>query len=250
MTLPGSVRNSGTLLRAVSVPNSSALVSEQVFRTLLDAVLGGQYAPGEKLPGQRALARDLGVTLTSLREALKRLEQMGLVEVRHGDAMRVRPWREAGGLDVLAHVLFRAGGLDREVLADILEARTLMLRELAGLAATRIRPEQAAQLAGLAEAFASTGDDPVAAAMVDFAFFTEVARAADNVVFDLILNAIRDLYLVRPGAVPVTADPSDLAGAYTELADAIGAGEAGRARQIAFDLAAAQARRAMEALGP
>src|SRR5688572_4649127 len=99
MTLPPGVRNS-VPFGGVSVPNSQGgLVSEHVFRALLDAVLSGRYVPGEKLPGQRVLARDLGVTLTSLREGLKRLEQMGLVEVRHGDAMRVRPWREAGGLD-------------------------------------------------------------------------------------------------------------------------------------------------------
>src|SRR5919198_67874 len=113
------------------------LVSDQVFRTLLEAVLDGTYAPGEKLPTQRALAADLDVTMSSLREALKRLEQMGLVDVRHGDAMRVRDWRTFGGLDVLAHLLFRTGRLDPAVLGDILEARTMMLRELAGLAAER-----------------------------------------------------------------------------------------------------------------
>src|SRR2546430_16328155 len=116
-----------------------ALVSDQVFRALLEAVLAGRYAPGEKLPPQRALAADLGVTMSSLREALKRLEQMGLVEVRHGDAMRVRDWREHGGLDVIAHLLFASGGLDPHVLGDVLEARRLMLRELAALAAERRR---------------------------------------------------------------------------------------------------------------
>ena len=47
---------------------------------------------------------------------MKRLEQLRLVEVRHGDAMRVADWRTAGGLDVLAHLLFRAGGLDTSTL--------------------------------------------------------------------------------------------------------------------------------------
>ncbi len=99
------------------------LVSEQVFATLLEAVLAGRYAAGEKLPRQRELAADLDVTLGSLREALKRLEQMGLVEVRHGDATRVRDWRTSGGLDVLAHLLLRGGAVDLGVLDDILEAR-------------------------------------------------------------------------------------------------------------------------------
>ena len=78
--------------------------SERVFADLLEAVVAGRYAPGEKLPRQRELAADLGVTLQPLREALKRLEQMGVVEARHGDATRVRDWRAHGTLDVLAHL--------------------------------------------------------------------------------------------------------------------------------------------------
>ena len=67
-----------------------SLVSDQVFRVLCDQILSGRYEPGEKLPTQRALAAELEVNMASVREAVKRLEQLRLVEVRHGDAMRVR----------------------------------------------------------------------------------------------------------------------------------------------------------------
>src|SRR3954454_4081294 len=110
-------------------------VAGRVFSRLSEEILSGHYEPGEKLPPQRALAAELGVTMTALREALKRLEQLGLVDVRHGDAMRVADWRARGGLDVIVHVLFAAGGLDRGVLADLMEARRLMLSEAARLAA-------------------------------------------------------------------------------------------------------------------
>ena len=146
----------GTIWYGAGVP-PRALVSDHVFRTLLEALLAGRYAPGEKLPTQRALAADLGVTMGSLREALKRLEQMGLIDVRHGDAMRVRDWREHGGLDVIAHLLFRSGGLDPGVLGDVLEARRLMLRELAALAALRASEEEQRRLRDLAGAFAELG---------------------------------------------------------------------------------------------
>jgi GntR family transcriptional regulator, transcriptional repressor for pyruvate dehydrogenase complex len=223
----------------MSVPNT--LVSDRVFATLLESVLSGRYGAGEKLPAQRAIAADLGVTMSSVREALKRLEQMGLVDVRHGSAMRVRDWREHGGLDVLAHLLFRGGGLDGAVLAAILEARALMLRELAALAAERRTAEQARRLHELAARFAAT-DDPHAAARVDFAFFTEVAQAAGNLVFELILNAIRELYFAHLDAVPVTARPAELAGLYARVARAIERGDGARARRAAFDLATAQTR--------
>jgi GntR family transcriptional repressor for pyruvate dehydrogenase complex len=243
----GRVRNSGTLA-GVSVPNTSGLVSEQVFATLLEALLSGRYAPGEKLPRQRALAADLGVTMSSLREALKRLEQMGLVEVRHGDATRVRDWREHGSLDVLAHVLLRSGGVDRSVLADVLEARALMLRELAVLAARRRDDDQAARLVELAEAFAAAGDDE-AAAHVDFAFFTEVAQAADNLVFVLILNAIRALYFDHLALIPVTAQRAELAPFYGRIAEAIASRDERAAAGTAFALATLQRERVEGALG-
>src|SRR5438067_1522478 len=111
------------------------LVSDQVFRLLCEQVLSGRYEPGELLPTQRRLAADLGVNMASVREAVKRLEQLGLVEARQGEGMRVRDWRAHGGLDVVAHALFRAGGVDRGLLASLLEARRLLLTEAARLAA-------------------------------------------------------------------------------------------------------------------
>lgn len=232
----------------MSVPNSAALVSHRVFDELLQAVLCGRYAPGERLPGQRALAADLGVTMSSLREALKRLEQMGLVDVRHGDAMRVRDWREHGGLDVLAHLVFRGGALDGGVLGAVLEARTLMLRELGGLAAQRRDAAAAERLTGIAATVAGCAT-AAEAALVDFAFFTEVAQAAGNVVFVLILNAIRDVYFTHLDAVPVTDRPQELARHYVAVARAIAAGDAAAARDAAFALATAQESRVREALG-
>ena len=224
------------------------LVSDQVFGTLLEALLAGRYAPGEKLPTQRALAADLGVTMSSLREALKRLEQMGLVDVRHGDAMRVRDWRAHGGLDVVAHLVLRSGAVDPGVLSDVLEARGLMLREIARLAAERRDDAEAARLVELAEAFAAT-DDPAAAQAIDFAFFATVAEAASNIVFVLILNAIRDAYFEHAERVPVTADPAALAPRYAELARAIERGDGETAAHTAFELAAVQRAWVEAALG-
>jgi DNA-binding FadR family transcriptional regulator len=227
----------------VSVRKSSALVSEHVFAELLEAVLSGRYAPWERLPTQRVLAADLGVTMSSLREALKRLEQMGLVDVRHGDGMRVRDWRSHGGLDVLAHLLLRGGGVDPGVLGDVLEARSLMLREIAGLAAERASEEQAERLAELAGGVAAAGDDAVAAAHVDFAFMAELTQAAGNLVFVLILNAIRELYFGHLEQVPVTARPQELAPFYARIARAVRSGDAGGARDAAFELATLQRER-------
>jgi DNA-binding FadR family transcriptional regulator len=221
------------------MPPARALVSDQVFRSLLEAVLAGRYVPGEKLPTQRALAADLGVTMGSLREALKRLEQMGLIEARQGDAMRVRDWREHGGLDVIAHLLFRSGGLDPGVLADVLEARGLMLGELAALAAERRDEVQAERLIELARELAAAPDVP-AAQRIDFAFFTELAQAAGNLVFVLILNSIRALYFAHADRLPITEGHTELAPLYAQAAEAVQEQHPSAAREAVAELAARQ----------
>src|SRR5207248_5816342 len=98
------------------------MVAGRVFSRLMEDVLSGRYQPGEKLPTQRTLAAELGVNMASVREALKRLEQLRLVEVRHGDATRVLDWRVSGGLETLALL----GSVDREVIAALFEARRLL----------------------------------------------------------------------------------------------------------------------------
>jgi DNA-binding FadR family transcriptional regulator len=232
----------------MSVPNTRPKVADQVFATLLEAILGGRYAAGEKLPPQRALARDLGVTMTALREALKRLEQMGLIDVRHGDAMRVNDVRERGTLDVLAPLLLRDGRLDPGVLADVLEARTLMLSELGALAAHRRDAEQAQRLRALAEAIAAAPDDAMAQE-IDFAWATELAHAAGNLVFVLILNAIRSAYFAHAASLPVTADHLALAPLYARASAAIERGDAADARAAVRSLAEAQRGRVERLVG-
>ncbi len=219
-----------------------SLVSDQVFRALAEEILSGRYAPGEKLPTQRTLAAELEVNMASVREAVKRLEQLRLLEVRHGDAMRVRDWREHGGLDVVAHVLFRAGGLDTGTLASLLEARRLMLQESARLAAERRSDEQAAKLEELAARFAGAEDDEAAQAL-DFAFMTELVDAAGNVVFVLILNSIRQLYFDRAELFrAVVRDRLELAPLYRRAAAAVRAGAPGRAASAVARIAEVQGR--------
>jgi GntR family transcriptional regulator, transcriptional repressor for pyruvate dehydrogenase complex len=222
--------------------------SDQVFSDLLEAVLSGRYAPGEKLPTQRALAADAGVTMGTLREALQRLEQMGLIEVRHGDAMRVRDWRRHGGLDLLAHLTLASGGLDAGLLGDVFEARRLMLGELAALAADRRSADQAARLDELAAAISSAPDER-AAQRLDFAFFSELAEAAGNLVFVLILNSIRSVYFQHADRLPITADHGHLAPLYGDAARAVARRRPGVARRTVGRLADRQRERVEAARG-
>lgn len=215
-----------------------SLVSDQVFRALSEEILGGRYEPGEKLPTQRALAAEMGVNMASVREAVKRLEQLNLVEVRQGDAMRVSDWRTDGGLDVAAHLLFAAGGVDRPTLAALLEARRLMLTEAARLAAERRTDDQAAQLAELAGQMPASPDIQ----LVDLAFMTALVEASGNVVFVLILNTVRRIYLENADRLRAIAAP-DLAPLYAKAARAVSRRQPAAAAAAVAKLAGEQERR-------
>src|SRR4051812_7538006 len=80
---------------------TSATRSEQVHAQLRSEILGGRFAPGDALPSERKLSEDLETNRHAIREALKRLQQAGLVSISQGGATRVRDWRRHGGLELL-----------------------------------------------------------------------------------------------------------------------------------------------------
>jgi len=218
-----------------------------VFRRLVGDVLSGRYAPQERLPTQRALAAELGVNMASVREGVKRLEQLRLVETRQGDGMLVRDWRAQGGLDVLVHAIAQGGTLDEALVREVFEARRLLLAEASALAAARRTEEQAELLGRLAEELGTAAGDDTAQGL-DLAFMATVIESAGNLAFSLIANSIRDVYLEHLElfrAIVARREGLD----YTAVAAAIGAGDATGARAAMTAVASAQEARLIEALG-
>lgn len=221
-------------------------VPERLFEELCHAILSGGYAPGEKLPTQRALAAEYGVNMATVREAVKKLEQLRLVETRHGDAMRVRDWRRHGSLDLVAHMLFGAGALDVEIFANVLEARRLLMTECARLAAARRTPGQARRIAELARRLAGEGDVEAAQA-IDFEFYEEIAGASGNLVFSMILNTTRDLYLQNAALfAAVVGNRERLLPLYAAVATAIDEGDATTAAASIAELTEIQERQMLD----
>jgi GntR family transcriptional regulator, transcriptional repressor for pyruvate dehydrogenase complex len=188
-----------------------------VFAQLCDSILRGRYRPGERLPPQRALAAELEVNLATVRQALGRLEQLRLIETRHGEATRVLDWRLNGGLEALAVL----GSVDERMIGQLFEARRVLLTEAARLAAARRTDEQASALAEYAQAVANATDDD-AALLADWAYMVLVAQAAGNLVFQLIMNSVRELYLPNVASfAAVVSGRGELAPLYVEAASAI-----------------------------
>src|SRR5262245_58563343 len=139
-------------------PPTRRRLHEAVADQLRDAILDGRFAAGEKLPPERELAGEFRVNRTSVREAIKVLEGLGLVQVRQGDGVTVRPLVETS-LDLLGPMIFHGGRVDAVLLAELGEVLQPLLLELARAAIARKRPEHLVALRRLRDVIADESRD-------------------------------------------------------------------------------------------
>jgi GntR family transcriptional regulator, transcriptional repressor for pyruvate dehydrogenase complex len=214
-------------------PVNRRSVPDEVFDQVLAEVVDGEIGAGESLPSERRLAEVLGVSRPAVREALQRMAQTRLVEVRHGGATTVRDFKRSAGLDLLPQLLVRRGQLDANVARSVLEARLAIGPAVAALAAERGGPTLAAILTETVDALAGTDDD-VERQVHALAFWDLVVDAADSLVFRLMFNSMRAAYEPALEALaPAMAEEVGQSEAYRLLTAAIGAGDPDTARAAA-----------------
>jgi DNA-binding FadR family transcriptional regulator len=208
--------------------------ADQVYEQILNDVVDGEFAAGEALPSERRLAEVFAVSRPVIREALQRLAQVGLVEVRQGDSTKVRDFHRNAGLDMLPRLLMRGGSVDLAVVRSILEARLHIGPKVAALAAERAGRRLARPLGATIEALAREASDPVAAQRHALVFWDHVVDGADSITFRLMYNGLRAVYEPALGALAsVMASEVGRSDAYQALADAIVAGDPAAARRSA-----------------
>jgi DNA-binding FadR family transcriptional regulator len=214
-------------------PVNRRSVPEDVFEQIAAEVLSGDMRPGEPLPSERRLAEVLGVSRPAVREALKRLTETGLVEVRQGDSTTVLDFRRHAGLDLLPRLLVRAGEVDPSVVRSILETRLHNGPKVAELAARRRRPDLADLLDEAIAALAAE-DDPVERQRRALSFWDHVVDGADSIAFRLMYNTLRATYEpALPALATMMADEVGRPDAYRDIAAAIRAGDPAAAERTA-----------------
>jgi GntR family transcriptional repressor for pyruvate dehydrogenase complex len=217
-------------------PVEKQRVAEEIAEQLRSLILNGQYPPGAKLPPERELSKRLRVNRASLREALKKLEHLGLVRIRQGDGTRVQNFMQTGGIELVQHLLPLGGGRP-ELIRDLLEFRRIFGRELARLASARASTDGdgLARLRALADKADRTTAAPELFEL-DFDFYVAIAQMSHNQVMLLLVNTVRDS--VR-GFLPLLANlaaPQDVVRKHhRDLIAAIERGDASLAGHIADD---------------
>ena len=151
-------------------------LTEQLIQKLESLVLKGVLSPGEQLPSERQLANLLSVSRASLRQALKVMQVMGVLEVRHGSGNYLSTAAEEI-LKVPPRILVPLRGLTQ---AELFEVRRSMEAEAAAAAAERATPKDLEAISIELEGMKSTADDRVAYGAHDLAFHNAIATASGN----------------------------------------------------------------------
>lgn len=224
--------------------SGTGTVSRRVHDALRKQILEGELEPGSRIPSERVLADDFGVNRHAVREALKGLQQAGLIRITHGGATRVLDWRDSGGLEVLLDL----GGdqLDPpvEIVRSVLEMRASIGIDAVRLCAERAsasQREEIEQLGERAAALVGSGD----AALLDQAFaefWLAVVAGSGNIAYRLSLNSLLAAMLSF-GDVAERIRPED-GRSIEELGQAIGAADPEAGAEVARQMLRADIERA------
>lgn len=182
-------------------PGGAPTRSEAIARSLRRDILRGRWQPGDRLPAEREIATRMGVHRSSVREALRKLEDLRLVVIQRGGGARVRPL-EGASIEVVRDLLTREGRLDPVLAQQVLDVREMLVAGAARLAAERGSREAIARAQELVRALAApkTSDAELARVLDELAEL--VMEASGNLVLRLLRNGVQSLFGARGGRPP------------------------------------------------
>ena len=171
-------------------PIRTSKISDEVYKQLVSLISSGQFKPNEKLPSEREMASDLGISRQSIREALYRAEVMGLIEVRQGEGSFVlSSVRESLKPPLLVLLEEEAGRI-----FEFLEVRKLIEGWCAQKAATEATAEDLERMAGILEGMATSTPGDRKWEEVDVEFHLSVAAGTHNIIAIHIMEALKESF--------------------------------------------------------
>ena len=156
-------------------------LTDEAIEKIKSMIVSGTLRAGDRLPREADLAADLGLSRSSLREAVKALSLMNILDVRRGDGTYVTSLQPPLLLEALSFIVdFHRDG----TVLEFLEVRRILEPEAAAMAAERI---SAAEVAGLRELLDSLGPDPEVEDLVanDLEFHRRISACSGNSVLTL-----------------------------------------------------------------
>lgn len=159
-------------------------VAKQIERLILK-----KLQPGDKLPSERELAETLRVSRSSIRDAIRSLELMGMVEPRQGAGTIVREISSESLVNPLANALKRK----EDLIGELLDFRKMLEPQLAARAATRVSPDELSEMEEILERQERKLRAGESAIAEDSEFHYAIALASGNSVVLKVLDTLMDL---------------------------------------------------------
>jgi GntR family transcriptional repressor for pyruvate dehydrogenase complex len=185
-----------------------ARLSDKVADMMLETILSRKLSVGERLPSERELGEQFGVSRTVVREAVRALVAKGVIEVRSGSGLRVAAV-DATAVSESMSLYLRGQTLDFE---KVHEVRALLEVHIAGVAAERATEDDVARLREVHERMRRETGDVDAAARDDLEFHRVIARATHNDLYLLVMDSIGAALIdirrenLGSGSAPMTLD--------------------------------------------
>lgn len=170
-------------------PIRSSKIYEQIAEQIEQLILNGELRSGDRLPTERELAEQFHASRTAVREAMKLLEQKGLVDMRPGRGTRVIDGTSAAMRNSL-DLMMRVGQTGS---VNLVEVREILEPEIAALAAARADEEQIAAMREAVRVMDESLDDAVAFIVADNDFHLALARGSKNDLILALVDSIVDL---------------------------------------------------------
>lgn len=165
-------------------------LADEVALQITQMISNGGFKAQDRLPAISKMARQFQVGSPTLREALKKLETVGLVDIRHGSGVYVG---EAPGTFLFTNPVFGAQP-SKKLLVDLIDSRIPIEMRTASLAARNATPEHLHEMERLLNQAESTLDDGDTLTQVNLSFHREIALASGNLVMHQILDVIAKLF--------------------------------------------------------
>jgi DNA-binding FadR family transcriptional regulator len=201
---------------------------DRVFEQITAEIVSGRYAPGATIPSERELSELMGVNRHVVREAVKRLEQIGLVKVVQGGRTTVLDFRQSAGLDLLALVAEHAEAIEAllPLLAGVLEMRVGIGVDVSRLCAQRASSDVKGEVLEISEELAGVAEG-VELLALDQRFWQRVLDGAGNLAYQLAFNSlIRAVHARHAISLPWIEEELSRSDYRRPIAAAIAAGDA------------------------
>ena len=163
----------------------------KVFTFFRDRMLSGELKAGDRLLGERELALTLGISRPVLREALRSLAILGLLDIRHGRGAFVK----AGDASVLGQALTLCLAPQPDILDDVVQARIAIECQAIRLACVRASDRDLGSIAAMLDRLVELLGDPERGAEADHEFHLRIVRASGSAALMKIYEAISPLLM-------------------------------------------------------